>query len=788
MSNNLTRNLAVTFFAGIVLLSETLFFHAAKYILDYMLAMTVISCAVAGIGLGAFLASRFRQSEQSYFDWCCGGTTACLYLAAFVLLRHSSLPTLLPAVASVFVFPSMFIARAFARGSATGTYLFDMLGAGVAVGLIVLAYHWTGTETVFLILVTAVPAAGALWAAMASSYRRWARLPAFLWLAVFGMIGATLLHFQLADRRLDIQRLVNPSAPNIPAQNMLRRPSRWSVVKSYDNLVGRLDVIPTEQRFYVTYDGFFSDNFTGLPTYDYLDYAKPHEIDFPTQDRRVLYGLVPEPTVFVIGPAADGIIKTLRTITPPDHVDSVEVNPGVLQMMQHDFYEASGQSYKGMRPVLGNALSALRRSHRKYDMITLINTHSSRWIGALGAPDFLHTRESYDLYLDHLTDHGYLLFEERPDTRRGELGVKRMILTLYDCLKRRGAKDPAQHFFIWEFMSGRYTSKGHTGIATGSDMYYVGMIVSLEPIQGKRKQAVIDWYENPWFIQWDESEKPTHYLSERKLYPAYLKSTWSNERFGPFFKMIEAGDFSAISENFDDSLVTNDRPFPSCSTRSAPEIRQLVRITSGLCLLLCGLFAVGAVRNVAHRRSVGLLLVYNVAIGLAYFLVEIMLIQVYQRVFLAPSASLAMVLGVLLIGSAAGGLSARVIRPTMATIALVPLVLGCLWLPEWAVAHGWTSAATTAAAVVTIFAVGAAMGVYFPTGLIIADQWSLRAKIPHLFAINAISGSLATVLSLWLGIRAGYTWTVLIALALYIVASVVVRLAGKPQDVGSESE
>ena len=154
----------------------------------------------------------------------------------------------------------------------------------------------------------------------------------------------------------------------------------------------------------------------------------------------MVYGLVPEPSVFVIGSATTGILKTLREITPVEEIDAVEVNPGVLQMMQHDYVDASGQAYRDVHVVLGNALSVLRRSDKKYDLITLINAHSSRWIGALGPPDYLHTRESYDMYFDHLSEDGYLLFEERPDTYRGELGVKRMILTLWDCLERRGVR------------------------------------------------------------------------------------------------------------------------------------------------------------------------------------------------------------------------------------------------------------------------------------------------------------------------------------------------------------
>ena len=76
-----------------------------------------------------------------------------------------------------------------------------------------------------------------------------------------------------------------------------------------------------------------------------------------------------------------------------------------------------------------------------------------------------------------------------------------------------------------------------------------------------------------------------------------------------------------------------------------------------------------------------------------------------------------------------------------------------------------------------IFLVGMNMGVYFPTGLLLAERWSLRGRIPHLFAINALAGSLATVVSLCLAIRFGYTWTLISAFILYVAATIAYHAA-----------
>jgi MFS family permease len=177
-------------------------------------------------------------------------------------------------------------------------------------------------------------------------------------------------------------------------------------------------------------------------------------------------------------------------------------------------------------------------------------------------------------------------------------------------------------------------------------------------------------------------------------------------------------------------------------------------------------------RGEPDKKRIGSLLAYNIAIGFAYFLVEIMLIQAYHSVFLSPSASLILVLAVLLIGSGFGGLLAGRLSLFAATCALAPLLLLGVRLPDWLITSGWAPSLVAGATVATVFAIGFLMGVFFPTGLQLADRWQMRGKIPHLFAINSAAGSLATVVSLYLGVRLGYSWTLIMALVLYALAAV----------------
>ena len=151
------------------------------------------------------------------------------------------------------------------------------------------------------------------------------------------------------------------------------------------------------------------------------------------------------------------------------------------------------------------------------------------------------------------------------------------------------------------------------------------------------------------------------------------------------------------------------------------------------------------------------------------------MIQAYQGVFLSPSASLVLVLGVLLVGSAIGGLLSDRVRLWWATASLVPVLGICLRIPAWTLQLDCRVSGI--AAVAMIFLVGMNMGVYFPTGLLLASVGRCAGKIPHLFAINAMSGSLATVVSLCLAIRFGYTWTLISAFILYVAATIAYHAA-----------
>lgn len=739
--------LRLTLLAAAVLLAETVFFHMLLFVRDYYAATLVISIAVLGIGLSAIAAHRLPWDSRRIFSLSCLAGAVALVVSFACLAWHASLWVLGPFLALTFCAPVVFIARAFAENPGRQAYFFDMVGAGCGVLLAELLYRRIGSEAIVFLLATGLAFAGLI-----ASRRQGDRLTPPLGAVIF--LGCALcLYVQIRHDSLNLFRLIRPNpALHDPHKCFIFYP-KGSLRATYDSLVGRIDVVWRDGDFGVSYNGDPNDHFADNPSLTH-DYFEREGIDEPTDDVRVPYGVVDRPKVFVLGSSAQGIIKTIKEITPLDRITSAEINPGILKCMREDFFEQSGRAYEGIDPAHGNGLSILRSCRDRFDMITLINTHSTRSVSHLGAPDYLHTMESYGTFLDRLTDRGYIVFEERLMNRDGVLGLYRMIHTLWQALARRGARDPTAHFVIWEWMG-----TGMTDFEPHHMRAYVSMLVTREPIEGEFAEALRPAVDRVI----GRTRGPTRL--------AFQKGRGSTRQYAELFQMIESRDFSPLAqENFDASPITADRPFASVGRHKTPRLDRMLAIAAALTLLAAIALGSTALRDAPGPVRASLI-AFNALIGFGYFLIEIVIMLTYQTVFVSPSVSLVYVLGLLLISSAVGGLLASHWDIRASTVALVAMSAIALAAPQALMAAGMPPWLTKSIAIGCVAGTGALMGIYFPRGLAIARSAGAGQWIPHLFAINGIAGSFAVVLALYLGVKVGYRWTAALALASYAIAT-----------------
>jgi len=761
------RLLYVTAFAALLLLLETVLFHVVDFLFDYFSATAVISYAVLGIGLGAFSASLVKGDEERSYLFCSLGATLSLYASAFVLMRVPVLPLIAATISVLFFFPVLFITLVFRRHAADRVYLYDMAGAGLGVIVTVVLYEFLRSEGIVLLCLTLLPLLGLVRYTRAENVTRRAKRIAVVFLGPLVLLGAVLFGLQVSLDALNVVRLFTTDDYAKPKMYRVKDPDR--VARSYDSLIGRVDLLTYESmpgHHCVCYNGYGNDHFRATPHKEY-PYYKEKGIEWPSSDRRVFNGLVKEPKIFIIGSAARGITQTVKKLTPVDKITATEIDPSIIQIMARDYYKQSGMAYKGLNPIRGNALSLLKSLDQQFDMITLINTHSGRTIGYRSGPDYLQTRESYQMYLEHLTEDGYVLFEERPFNRGGQLGMYRMINTMWQTLKERGAADPSRHFFIWDWagIKGRFPeidlsyTRG-TQEFRHRENYYVGMIVTREPLVGQRRERALTWFRDAVAIS--------------RL--AYMKGVVEQGEFSELFAWLEQGDLSALEqEGFDSSILTDDRPFASLSTHDVPEVANLVLALAAI-FVVFGLLCLGGTLRGASKGRGLVLALYNILIGFGYFFIEIMLLQVYQNVFVSPSMTLILVLGLLLISSGVGGMFAGGIRPAIAAAGLMPLALVAVYAPGAMLTLDLPVFIAKVIGVLLICACGFLMGVFFPKGLMLAGVWNMRPKVPFLFAINSVAGAFAVVLALYSGIKIGYSSTVVIALGIYAVAAMMIQI------------
>jgi hypothetical protein len=179
----------------------------------------------------------------------------------------------------------------------------------------------------------------------------------------------------------------------------------------------------------------------------------------------------------------------------------------------------------------------------------------------------------------------------------------------------------------------------------------------------------------------------------------------------------------------------------------------------------------------APARSARILpLIYFVAIGLGYILVEISFIQRFVLFLGHPTYALTVVIFLLLLSSGAGSLAARkwiqalsLIRVPLAAIVLVLVAYWAVlpWVLNALIGMAFPLKLLLSAA--TLVPLGFAMGMPFPTALR-ALEGSNDAAIEWAWAMNAGASVLGSVLAMVIAIHFGLNITLVTGAACYFAA------------------
>jgi hypothetical protein len=405
--------------------------------------------------------------------------------------------------------------------------------------------------------------------------------------------------------------------------------------------------------------------------------------------------------------------------------------------------------------------------------MTLVDTWASTAAGAFAlSENNLYTVEAFREYFDHLKPDGMIAITRWEFKRPRE--ALRVVSQAIEALHQIGIADPARHFII--VADGGLNEDGRP----------VLVLAKKTPFTADEYAAVENHLrENSNLVWLNPPSVP--------LQPLPPAATAFNQ-------LIASNDPRAFARDYAYNVapVSDSAPFFFFTLKTKYVIENILagtghgmdwRINLGVVvlgmLLIISALAVLAFlilplalhRRKDHQHKTGLLaLLYFIAVGFGYILVEISLIQRFVLFLGHPTYALTVVVFLLLLSSGAGSVAARRWITVPSRVLLLPTVIAGLivlnvvvlpWLLPAAVGLPFMIKLILSA--VVLAPLGFLMGMPFPTGL------RLVQTVEWAWALNAAASVLGSVMAMVIAIHFGLTITLLCAAVAYILAALCSR-------------
>jgi SAM-dependent methyltransferase len=477
------------------------------------------------------------------------------------------------------------------------------------------------------------------------------------------------------------------------------------------------------------------------------------------------YHLLDRPKVLILG--AGGGADVLQALYHnAAHIDAVEIDPQMVDLVRREYAEFAGRLYDHPRVSmhLGEARGFVAANDRRFDLIQigLLDAFSTASAGLYALNEsYIYTVEAVQDYLDHLAPGGFLAITRW--VRVPPRDSLKLFATFVEAMRREGVADPEQRI-VW--IRGWQTST---------------LLVKNGGFSSKEIDLIREFCRSRWF--------DTVYFPGIRAHHANRFNMLER----PFFfeaasALLDKGDKRFIEQyKFNIAPATDDRPyfFQFFKWSVFPELMAL-RSTGGMSLLDLGYLvlplSLGRLQERVNSRPTvkpWRVLVYFFAIGTAFMFIEIAFIQKFILYLVHPLYAVAVVLtGFLVFAGIGSGLAnaferfhrKRSIWPVVAAICLVS-ILYLLVLPfvfRYSMAAvDWIRIGIS---ILCIAPLAFFMGMPFPLGLS-RLAGSSEPLIPWAWGINGCASVVSAVMATLIAIHFGMTAVILIALFGYILAA-----------------
>ena len=774
-SCTLLSGIGLSSFAALLL--ELALTRLFSVVLFYHFAFLSISIALLGLGAGGVFAYIYkarlsRIETRPFASTLCSLNAIAIPIVLEIVLHVPvsldlswnnllKLTVLYLCSAIPFFLTGLLFSVVFAREARTITRLYgaDLLGGAVACLCVVPLLNRLGGPNAILVAALVMSVAAAIWAAAP-------RLRAIA--ATLGGILVLLIAANYSGRLIDV----------VYAKGVLRDKS-WVEFARW-NAISRVEVdLQGDSGKDIVID---ADASTFIMNVD------PHAWQGTDWQKNLMAAppalanvLRPHGEFAIIGPGGGvDVLRALANGSPS--VTAIEINPIIANTIMRGRY-ADYSYHLYQRPEVHlhvtDGRSFVRNAKQNFDVVqmTLVDTWASTAAGAFAlSENSLYTVDAFREYFEHLRPDGMIAITRWEFQQPRE--ALRVVSVATEALHQFGVADPAKHFIV--------VSQGDLD----EDGIPVAVLAKKSPFTSEEEAAV-----------------KAHLDANPDLVALYTPSAPGQNAFSA---LIASNNPRAFARDYPYNVapVDDNAPFffftlkTDQILRNGPLQRGIDwKVNLGV-VVLGIVFVISIVAVLAFlivpmllrggRQKRALPLLYFVAVGLGYILVEISCIQRFVLFLGHPTYALTVVIFLLLLSSGAGSLLSRRWLSDMARgwIPLVILILGIAlntWaLPDFLAALiGLPFLLKLGVSAIVLCPLGLAMGMPFPTGLraiaktpeleIPATEFGEPATsddnaVEWAWAMNAASSVLGSVLAMVIAIRFGLNATLASGAAAYLLA------------------
>jgi hypothetical protein len=729
----------------------------------YHFAFLAISIALFGLGAGGVFSYAVAALRASLYGKL--GTLAALNAVAVVLclsflLNQTGGMKSAELIGSYFVAAIPFVLAGIIISLAISdtiervdrVYFFDLAGAATSCIVLVPLLNWIGGPNTILVSAVLFAVSSAIWFHLAHAPR--GRVLAVL----LGLVLVILITYNAKHSLIDVK-----FAKGRQLQN--EEFVQWN---SFSRIALRPE--PGSGLKSIVID---ADAATGIPSFNLSHLLSQEKIDLAYHGPGFPYLLRPAAKSLVIGPGGGWDISRALASGSKD-VTGVEINPIIANViMRKRFPQYSNGLYfrPEVRIVIEDGRSFVRRSNERYQVLqaTLVDTWASTAAGAFAlSENNLYTTNAFIEYLDHLTPDGILAFTRWGfDPPRESL---RLVSLAQAALKQFGEQHPARNIIVVREDSKKLKAWG------SQDTILIGRhpfsAADINRVQDAVKIADLQVIYAPGTAVESPFRELLLTRDLNNFYKGYrydVRPVTDNRPF--FFFTIQPRDFWRFITHA--SRETEDYKINS----ALPVLFAVVAVSIIAIAIILALPPLVLRHRLPTLKGSIRSLLFFVFIGAGYILIQVALIQRFVLFLGHPTYALTVVIFSMLLSSGLGSFaSKRLIRAEIARLSSVLMLIVAAVLVLSAILPSITESGVSLpfplkvlVSVALIGPVGFAMGMPFPTGLMLLER-AMPASIRWAWAINAASSVMGSAAAMFFAIYLGLQMTLVIGGLFYFGA------------------